>query len=74
MTTEYYNLISGGYDGNNYLSTSEIFEDGSFKAGPDLPVSVARHCMVMVNETHTVLTGGYGGGEQVHMFKEDYER
>ena len=50
------------------LSSSEIYEDGEFKAGPEMPVTVYSHCMVRLNETHSLLTGGATNLDQVSIF------
>ena len=45
---------------NGYLSTSEVYKDGSFREGPELPYEVGLHCMIAINETHAMMTGGQG--------------
>ena len=40
------------------MKSSEIFENGNFNEGPDIPEENYRHCMVKINSTHVVLTGG----------------
>ena len=38
---------------------SEIISTNSYPAfGPDLPFEVQNHCMIKVNDTFAVLTGG----------------
>ena len=63
-------VLLGGYDENTYrLSTSTIYDNGIFKAGPELPYAVDNHCMIKWNGTHSLLTGGYNGVEVSKVFK-----
>ena len=48
-------------------NTTEIFKNGSFVAGPVMPVAVSGHCMFRVNTTHFMMTGGILTGT-VRMF------
>ena len=59
--------FAGGRDLRNVLSTTEIFEQGSFKAGPVIPAPVYNHCMIRINETHSILTGGYQHTAESHV-------
>jgi hypothetical protein len=56
--------ITGGYnEGNGYLQTSEFVSIGQAAVkGPDLPYTVAYHCLVGVNSSTALLCGGYNGG------------
>ena len=51
-------LFIGGYAGGS-LKTSEILSNGTFSPGPALPMAVEQHCMIRLNETHSMLTGGF---------------
>ena len=42
------------------LNSSEIFFNETFFSGPELPEAVSMHCMVQLNITHVVSTGGKG--------------
>ena len=64
--------LLGGWGGSSYLSASEIFVNGAFTAGPELPVSVSDHCMIYINETHSMFTGGGGGGTNVSDVCKEY--
>ena len=54
-------VFSGGSHGT-YLSSTEIFQDTSFRPGPELPLGTYKHCMIRVNDTHAMLTGGISDG------------
>ena len=52
-------FVSGGFDGQKDLNTGEINSANSWtplKAG--LPVTIRRHCMVLLNSTTVLLVGG----------------
>ena len=51
----------------NTLATTEIFKDGHFVAGPALPHPVEGHCMIRINETHSMLTGG-----KIYQYHDNY--
>ena len=42
-------MVTGGYDGNDYLSSTEIFTGGKWEAGPKLPMKMSSHCQVTSN-------------------------
>ena len=53
--------MSGGFDEDlNRQITTEIFSDGSFFPGPDLPKPLTSHCMAWLNATHISMVGGWG--------------
>jgi len=54
-------LVTGGWDGFGYLSSTELY-NGEWLAGPDLPRPLNGHCQVTVG-TAVVVTGGYNDGE-----------
>ena len=62
-----YFLISGGVN-VGYLSSTEIYESGEFRAGPDMPQALFNHCTVRINETHSIITGGQDGVGQKVIF------
>ena len=45
------------------LSSTEIYSSASkaFTVGMELPMPLSGHCMISLNSTHSVLTGGYDG-------------
>ena len=50
-------MFLGGYD-HNVLVSSEFYRAEVFGTGPTLPSPTAEHCMIKINETHSILTGG----------------
>jgi len=50
-------LVTGGWDGYGYLSSTELY-NGEWLAGPDLPRPLNGHCQLTVG-TSVVVTGGY---------------
>ena len=53
--------ILGGEDKNrNTLSSTEyIFADGSNEEGPPMPIALMCHAMVKINQSTSILVGGY---------------
>ena len=43
-------LVTGGSDGNTFLSSTEIFTGGQWEDGTELPVNMGVHCQVTTNE------------------------
>ena len=39
-------MVTCGWDGNTWLSSTEIFTGGSWEDGPELPVKMVQHCQV----------------------------
>jgi hypothetical protein len=57
-------LVTGGYDGSDYLSSAEVLtEEGWENNIPSLPVTIWGHCMVTVNSTTVMAIGGYQNGQ-----------
>jgi hypothetical protein len=55
--------ITGGYNGNGSLQTSEFVSIGQPAVkGPDLPYRVKGHCLVGVNSSTALLCGGANNG------------
>ena len=55
--------ISGGRDGDDYLSSTEkVHSDGRAIPGPEMPLPLASHAMVKINETVTLIIGGESTG------------
>jgi hypothetical protein len=51
-------FISGGYDGSNYLASTEfIHADGSVTSGPNLQVGRRGHCMVTLHDSKVIIIG-----------------
>ena len=51
--------VLGGYDGSNYLSSSEFLTLDNAVAGPSLPYKMGYHCAVKFNESQIYVIGGY---------------
>ena len=49
-------LVTGGYNGDDRLSTTEYFDGEQWVAGPEMPVGMDSHCQVTVEET-VIVTG-----------------
>ena len=49
-------LVTGGYNGDDWLSTTEYFDGEQWVAGPEMPVGIYSHCQVTVEET-VIVTG-----------------
>ena len=56
--------VFGGYNGSSKLQTSETISiDGEVSDGPELPAGpVNNHAMTTINDTVSLLSGGYVGG------------
>ena len=46
MTEDGMMMVTGGQDGNTQLSSTEIFTDGKWEEGQELPVKMWNHCQV----------------------------
>ena len=56
-------VISGGYNGANYLTSVEQSFDGiNFTPLPDLPIEQYVHCLAIVDESTIFVTGGLRNG------------
>jgi len=52
--------MSGGYDGSNFLSTTEfVRDDGKVQNWNDLPSGRSNHCMIDLLNGSIMITGGY---------------
>ena len=49
-------LVTGGLDGSDRVSSTEILQGGGWVAGPGLPVEMRSHCQVTVGQG-VVVTG-----------------
>ena len=50
--------ISGGLDGYEPQSSTEVWDGESWRNDVRLPIPVYDHCLVKINSTHYFLTGG----------------
>ena len=58
-------IIFGGYDGTSHnpgLSSTEIITEQGVSPGPEMPESVHYHAIASVNETTSIITGGWTNG------------
>ena len=55
--------IFGGFKGGFYNSSEIISEDGGVEVGPDLPTELTGHSITAINETVSILSGGFEGIE-----------
>ena len=57
-------IIFGGYDPTEIkrFSSTEIITEQGVSAGPDMPEAVSQHAIASVNETTSILSGGYTSG------------
>ena len=55
-----YQYVGGFDEALNRQITTEIFSNGAFTPGPDLPEPLTSYCMARLNETHISVTGGWG--------------
>ena len=44
---------------DTFDSSEYILHDGSQEDGPDLPIALEKHAAIKINETHSMLIGGY---------------
>ena len=53
-------LIIGGYNSKifNALKTSELISSSGSQYGKDFPVTISKHCIIKINSTHGLITGG----------------
>merc|ERR1719481_1771051 len=61
VVTPYGLWVTGGLDGYNILDTTELVTNNQSRSHVRLPVSVWGHCLVSINQTHYLLTGGITG-------------
>ena len=48
----------GGWDGDKFLSSTEIVGETGSKPSIELPLTLGYHCLIKINETFALLTGG----------------
>jgi len=51
--------ISGGFDGDEYVQTTEIWNNNHSQPHVRLPEATAGHCITPLNNTHVLITGGW---------------
>ena len=54
-------IVAGGYNGNSYLSSVEILDEGSieWQTGPEVPFGIVFSQMVEDQNRGVILIGGY---------------
>ncbi len=64
-------FISGGGFGSsldNSLDSTEVYHNGTFSYGPNLPSARYIHCQVTLNTSHIAILGGYNGTDLFYDF------
>ena len=51
--------IMGGYDVGVELASTEILDGNGSEEGPDLPIAIWRHAITKVNQSTSIITGGW---------------
>ena len=54
-------ILGGVRDDGRLSSTEYIFADGINEDGPPMPIALASHSMVKINDTTSILVGGFIG-------------
>ena len=64
--------FTGGYDGENWMNTTEIvYKNGTVVQGPQLPTVKADHCMVDLQDGRYMFIGGWPERKEVLIFDWD---
>lgn len=50
--------MAGGISGTYAFDSVEVFDGDAWQPGPDMPSAASHHCLVQLNETHTIMMGG----------------
>jgi len=51
--------VTGGYNGDHALDSTEIWSNNQSRPHVRLPEALLAHCLTTLNKTHVLLTGGY---------------
>jgi len=51
--------VTGGFNGQQFLDTTEIWSDDQSRPHVRLPKTMSQHCVTALNNTHVLLTGGF---------------
>ncbi len=56
-------LLTGGWDGNAYVSSTQVrgLGDDRFRSGPSMPRVIGQHCQVTIDPNIIFVLGGYNG-------------
>ena len=64
--------VTGGWDGSNFLASTEIVDvlasPPTVVPGPELPVPMAAHCIVQLNESTVLFMGGRPNGKKTFFY------
>jgi len=63
-------FVTGGYDKNSPTSISEIWYNNTWNKYTSLPKATYGHCMVRLNSTHSLLTGGSAEPKATYIFSK----
>ena len=55
-------MTGGADESNHYLTSTEVFKDGSWTPGPQLPNLFYKHCQVEIGGLVIIIGGGQDGG------------
>ena len=50
--------MMGGWDGNRFINSTEIVSITGAEPSVDLPIRLGRQCLIHINQTHVLITGG----------------
>ena len=64
--------VTGGYSGGYLASTEYVTVTGTM-LGPDLPMTLDFHAMVVINSTFSMVIGGYSYGYSSHGSTVEFE-
>jgi len=66
--------VTGGFDGDQVLDTTEIWSNNQSRPHMRLPERMSNHCLTYLNKTHVLLTGGYtlsGFSSAAYIYNEE---
>ena len=50
--------MMGGWDGSKFIDSTEIVSVTGAEPSVDLPILLGRHCLIHINQTYVLITGG----------------
>ena len=61
--------IMGGWDGNRFINSTEIVSLTGAEPSVDLPIRLGRQCLIQINQTYVLITGGITQNSYTHIDK-----
>jgi len=58
--------VTGGFDGDQDLDTTEVWSNNQSQPHVRLPEGLMDHCLTSINNTHLLLTGGFSISKNKH--------